>query len=222
MSTTFKRQDLPIAFTMLDAAERIKPRRDGRHLYDQYFLLWTAFHYFYSTIAAHKGLRTELVRNADGSIATRTNGSVQIPLVSPIHENELLFLALEELDNSVKNALILHESTQFFLNRSPFWQGIRIEVDGFNQPVNGVIRLFETVDPQYPVWSPIDKSVLERYYRDRSDQDCDFLVRQIGDLLLTVRNNLLHFSRKFDDGNDHTVIENALPLLKIIIAAFTA
>ena len=216
----FKNYELPIAQSMVAAARRVKPRRDGRHPYDKYFLLWTAFNNIYSEIAAREGYRTELVRGEDGAVETWLNGNVKIPKVKSIHEREQIYLAVTKFDGKLKDRLILHECTQFFVKRTPFWQGKPIEYDTFGQRVNGVIHVAHTTCVEYPVWSPVDHQIYEGYLDHLEDAEArDFLTRQILDLLYIVRENLMHFSRKFDDSNDIAVIDHALPLLDLIVGA---
>ena len=69
MTTIFQRYELPIAYSMIAAAKRIRPRRDGHHSFEQYFLFWTAFNNIYTTIAHRKGLRTQIKKNDDGSMS---------------------------------------------------------------------------------------------------------------------------------------------------------
>ena len=82
-----------MAYVMVDASGRVKPRRDGRHPVDQYFLFWTAFSAVYATLAHRQGIRTELVRAEDGSVVTRPNGGVRIPeVVWPLTARRVLTL----------------------------------------------------------------------------------------------------------------------------------
>ena len=218
---TFKRHELPIAYSMIAAAGRVRPRRDGQHPFEKYFLLWTAFKNIYTTIASRQGRSTQLLIGDDGTVETCTNGNVKIPKVKTVSEREQIHLALGEFDDKLKHNLIMHESTKFFVSRIPYWQGTQIEHDAFGQRVNGVINVSYTASTDYPVWSPIDTQTYERFLmKPNQEEDMDFLTRQIVDLLFTVSKNLMHISKKFDDGNDMTVIENALPLLEMIVAAF--
>ncbi|MGD2157140.1 MAG: hypothetical protein PVG14_09130 [Anaerolineales bacterium] len=222
MNVTFKRHELPMAYSMIAAANRIKPRRDGRHPIDKFFLLWTAFNSIYTTIAHHRGHSPQLMVSDDGTIETHTNGNVKIPEVRKVSEREQIHLALEEFDDQLKHELILHESTKFFVSRTPYWQGKPIEHDAFGQRVNGVINVNYTTSSDYPIWSPVDPQIYEGYLENPDNEaDRDFLSGQIVDLLYTVRDNLMHFGRKFDDSNDLAVFEKALPPLEIIVASFT-
>ena len=222
MTTIFQRYELPIAYSMIAAARRIRPRRDGNHPFEQYFLFWTAFNNIYTTIAHSKGRRTKLKENEDGSIVTIANGNVNIPEVVIVSEREQIRLAFQEFDDDLKRTLILHKGTEYFVGRIPSWQGIKIEFDAFGQRVNGVINVNYTSDSQYPVWSPIDFQLFEEYLENPDNEDNkDFLARQIVDLLYTIRNNLMHGGKRFDDANDIAVVENALPMLELIVTSFT-
>jgi hypothetical protein len=207
---------------MIAAARRIRPRRDGRHPFEQYFLLWTAFNNIYTVIAQRKGRRTRLIENADGSVATVTNGHVRIPQVAVVSECEQIDCAFEELDDGLKHTLITHQGTHYFTTRIPFWQGKEIQTDAFGQRVNGVIHVNHTCDSRYPVWSPIDIQFYEAYLENPGDKENrDFLARQVVDLLYTVRQNIMLGGRKFDDANDISVVEHALPMLELIVSSFT-
>ena len=218
MKHKFTRQDLPIAFSMLDAADRIRPRRDGRHPYDKFFLMWTAFTQIYAAIASNAGLSTQYQYNDDGTIATQMNGNVKIPRVTPVNVSDQLRAAFGELDKELKHTLIMHPGVQFFLQRKPFWQGKPIGIDAFGQRVNGVIKVRETTRAEYPVWSPVDPQVHAAYLKNPNDETSrDFLAQQILELLHTISTNLMHFNKSFDDSTDISVVENALPLLGLIV-----
>jgi hypothetical protein len=207
---------------MIAAARRIKPRRDGRHPYDQYFLYWTAFNQVFATLAARQGLHTQLVTTQDGTVQTWANGNLKIPKVNPVSESDQMYIALHAFTEALKHDLILHESTKYFKHRIPSWQGEKIEFDAFGQRLNGVIHVGYTSSADYPVWSPIDLQIYETYVANQKDEAArDVLSKQVLDLLYTVRKNLMIFSRKFDDSNDFSVIRHALPLLQLIVAAFT-
>jgi hypothetical protein len=222
MTTVFQRYELPIAYSMIATARRIRPRRDGQHPFQQYFLFWTAFNNIYTTIAYREGCRTHIKENDDGSIATISNGYVNIPDVVIVSEREQIHHAFHEFDDDLKHTLILHEGTEYFVRRIPYWQGIKIEYDAFGQRVNGVINVNYTSDSQYPIWSPIDTQHYEEYLKNReNEENRDFLAKQIVDLLYTIRINIMHGGKRFDDANDITVAENALPMLELIVSSFT-
>lgn len=222
MTTIFQRYELPIAYAMIAAARRVRPRRDGRHPFEQYFLLWTAYNNIYTTIANREGHRTRIIENDDGSIITIPNGNVNIPKVAIVSERKQIYLSFNEFDDDLKHTLIIHESTKYFVNRIPSWQGTKIEYDAFGQRVNGVINVNYTSDRQYPVWSPIDIQYYEVYLENpENGENRDFLVRQIVDLLFTIRENFMHGGQRFDDANDISVVENGLPMLELIVSSFT-
>lgn len=222
MRTKLNASEIPVAYTMIATAQRVKPRRDGQHPYQVYFYLWTAFDNIYSLLAGREGLEPKLLYNPDGSVARYANGGVNIPIVEEIREEALMQVAIDAFDLNLQHQLIQHESTRFFAHRIPYWQGKKIEHDADGQKVNGVIHVKHTLDAAYPVWSPID---MEAYaaYLENGDDDANrrLLTRQIVALLYTVRKNMTLPKRSFDDSNDLSVVAHALPLLEIIINFFT-
>jgi hypothetical protein len=222
MTVKLQSHEIPFAYAMLATAARMRPRRDGSHLYQKYYLYWSAFDNIYTTIADRKGISSRIKEDDQGAVVTLPNGNVNIPEVIVVNEREKLDIAIAELDANLMHVLITHQGTRFFLNRIPYWRGAEIEFDAFGQRVNGIINVNYTSDRQYPVWSPIDIQFYQDYLENPGDQDNKrFLARQIVDLLYTVRLNLMQGSRKLDDANDINVIENALPLLELIVISFT-
>lgn len=222
MTAKINRSEIQIAYPMIETAKRIKPRRDGGHWYQKYFLYWTAFTAIYTTIARHQGLRNQIVKNEDGSIATQANGHVNIPEVKVASEREQLHFCVDEFDDQLKHTLITHQSTKYFLTRIPYWEGEKIKTDAFRQRINGVLNVNHTTSRDYPVWSPIDIQYYEAYLDNPDNQETrDFLIKQIVDLLHTIRNNFMSGGRKLNDANDLSIPENALPLLEIIVNSFT-
>ena len=217
----FSSGQIPLAYAMIAAADRLRPRRDGRHPIEKYFLLWTAFSAVYTTIAEQKGFRTELVVDEGGEVVTRQNGGVKIPIVEEINERDQVHAALEDFDVGVKHRLIAHTNLVFFLQRSPFWQGKKIERDASGQRLNGVVDVLSTTSSEYPVWSPLDTAGYQRYLENPDDgENRDLLTRQIVDMLYTMRKNLMRLGNVFDDASDIAVYENGLPLIEMIVAAF--
>jgi hypothetical protein len=223
MTTKFPRHELPLAYAMIENARRVRPRRDAGHLYQKYFLLWTAFNSIYTTIAHRHGLRTRIMEDEHGDIIRIPNGNVSIPKVGVVSEIKQIFLSMDQIDEDLKHNLITHQSTEYFVNRIPAWDGIKIEFDSLGQKVNGVINVDYTSDHQNPVWSPIDTQFYQEYFENPDDKENrDFLARQVVDLLLTIRLNLMHGGKRFDDANDINVVENALPMLEMIVYSFTS
>jgi hypothetical protein len=222
MTIKFRRHQLPMAYSMIETARRIRPRRDGGHLAQKYFLLWTAFSAIYTAIAHRKGCRTRLRVDKDGAVVTAANGSVVIPQVVEPDEGQRIALACQELPADLQDALIRHPGTAFFAGRVPSWRGIKIEHDAFGQRVNGVIHVSHTTGADYPVWSPVDVVLYASYLKGPDEETREFLARQIVDLLRTIREDLMQgSSRKLDDANDLTVHQNALPMLELIVASYT-
>ncbi|MBN2602074.1 MAG: hypothetical protein JXR87_08775, partial [Candidatus Marinimicrobia bacterium] len=148
MTSTLRKQDIQIAYSMIETAQRIRARRDGSHLFQLYFLFWAAFNKIYTAIAYRKGIRTQIKKNSDGSIMTITNGNVNIPKVLSVSEKEQIYCSLDEFKDVLKDSLIHHKGTEYFVNRIPYWQSKPIEYDVVGQRVNGVLNIEYTVDRQ--------------------------------------------------------------------------
>lgn len=218
----FKRNEIPVSYSLIGAARHIKKVARERHPFRIYFYYWAAFNEIYSTISYTASRSNTLRMDATGQPFRRQNGSVQIPIVQRVQEREQIDLAFDEFDDELKHNLIVHPNTVFFLNRIPKWQGQQIEFDSIGQKLNGVLKVSDTINIDYPVWSPIDIPAYQAYSANPTDSvSRDLLSKQILNLLYTVRCNLAHGHKEYNDGNDVTVVQNALPLLKTIISAFT-
>lgn len=213
--------EVPIAYSMVELVKQ----QNSKQLSDpfqEFMCYWIAFNNIYTTITEMKGRVGNIKTDANGSIQTRLNGSNQIPVIfnSP-NEAEELDIIFNEFDHSLKNILILHPNTEFFVNRKPQWHGSEIESDSLGQQVNGVLNLRYTVNSSFPVWSPIDIPAYQRYRAGQPvDTDEDLLARQILILIYTIRNNTFHGGKRADDANDRKVIEKGTPLLIIILNHF--
>jgi hypothetical protein len=215
----FYEYEVPVAHSMMQTADELI--KSNAHPHHVFTCLWSAFNNIYVTVADRNGRRPELSRNADGSLKTRTLGTVTVPIVTTVSEREQLQLAFAEFSDSLKFFLAGNEHTRFFAQRTPYWGGSQIATDDKGQPVNGVINVGYTVDTKNPVWSPIDTKALADFLADPSKTDLrDSLARQVLDLLYTVRNNTFHGGKRFDDANDREVLERAVTLLRAIVRAF--
>jgi hypothetical protein len=115
----------------------------------------------------------------------------------------------------------MHPTVAYFVERTPHWRGESIGKDAAGQRLNGVLNVGQTVNFDYPVWSPIDTSAWRQYVGGHMDPaNRDALAKQLVDMLYTVRNNTFHGGKRADDAEDHRVVENALPLLRMIVESF--
>lgn len=211
--------EVPVAYSMLALASY--PERSGFLPLQDFVCYWTAFNNIYVTVAEKKGQRASLKRSADGELETRPAGSVRIPKIVPIREIDQINLVFSEFSDELKQKLVEHPSTAFFVYRIPRGQNQEIEFDALGQRLNGVINVGHTVDTDYPVWSPIDVARYESYARgDRDPEVRDSLARQILYLLYTVRNNAFHGGKRADDADDQQVVGQALHLLTLMVEAF--
>ncbi len=221
MTVKFVPREIPVATSMIKAARRLRKRKDGYHPFEKYVYYWTAFNNIYHNIAYLEGEQATYKKDKQGNIKTTLNGSVSIPAVKPVEERKQIELAINQFDNVLKHQLIMHDSTRFFVYRTPCWEEKSIQKDINGQTVNGVINVNYTTDSNHPVWSPIDVEAYNNYINNQNDNAArNLLAKQIVFLLYTVRNNLLHAGKRIDDTNDTEVVEKATPLLATIVSAF--
>jgi hypothetical protein len=181
---------------------------------------WTAFNNCYVTIFDLDGENKTSVERKNGVVQRITNGSVQIPKTLGVpRERDQLEHVFTHFDQALRTSLVGCPNTEYFSNRTPELGGHGpIQQDASGQVLNGVLSITRTVEADNPVWSPIDKPAYARFKAgSASEADVNLLSRQILFLLYSVRNNLLHGGKRFDDATDQKVVENALPLLEMIL-----
>jgi len=181
---------------------------------------WTAFNNCYVTIFDLDGKNQITLERVNGVVTSIANGSVRIPKVLKVsRERDELDHMFTHFDQGLRMELVECPNTEFFVNRTPELDGHGpIQHDASGQVLNGVLSITRTVEVNNPVWSPIDKPAYARFKAGgASEADVYLLSRQILFLLYTVRNNLSHGGKRFDDAADEKVVENALPLLELIL-----
>lgn len=187
----------------------------------KYMCLWSAFDNIYTTVADRRGIRPALRVDESGEPIKADRGEVQVWQVDAPREAEKLRIVFKEFSKELRERLVMHRSTRFFVYRTPHWQGHELDIDAEGQKINGVINVGRTVDPLRPVWSPISIEAYERVLSGAaSDDDLDLVSNQILWLLYTVRNNIMHGGKRADDANDVEVADNALVLLQEIVYSF--
>lgn len=207
----FHQVEVPVACSMIELTER------ADHPFQTYFCFWAAFNNIYTLVAQRNGVTVRLNMDRNGRGRTEQRWTYVFPSVIPPKEHEQIVEAVNALDVRVKDALISHPNTRFFVERKP--HGVANNRDTFGQLINGVLNVTRTVNPQSPVWSPIDKQAYERYVTGEHS-DINLLAEQIIFMLYTIRNNLLHGSKNPGEENDLTVVQNALPLLELVVRGF--
>jgi hypothetical protein len=215
--SVFAEYEIPVAYSMVAMATQVP----SVHPLQAFTCYWAAFNNIYVAISERAGKSAQLRKNADGSLRTRAVGQINIPRVSTVSEREQIDLAFQRFPDELKRRIVEHSSTRFFAYRTPHWRGQPIEKDASGQRLNGVLNVGHTVDAKHPVWAPIDIGMFEAYQSGaRNSVHRDALASQILDLLYTVRNNAFHGGKSADDANDTAVLEQALPLLVMIVASF--
>ena len=209
--------DVPVATSMLRMANKKISRNP---LYD-YMCYWIAFNNIYTIISDRMEMGPTFARHDDGTMKISQSNNLILPKVKRLSERKQIEAAFGQFDDDLKDVLIMHDSTRFFVYRTPVWRDQSIEFDLRGQRLNGVIKVGYTVDAYYPVWSPIDTDLFESYTAGYRDNEARVhLSIQILDILYTIRNNTMHAGKKPDSDNDREVVEKALPLLKEIVAYF--
>jgi len=219
-SRTFERWEVPVAYSLIDLIKGT-PRVQDR-VFRDYALYWMAFNNIYTTISYDRGLRPEFAGGA-GKPEFKTLGELEMPDVKAVPERCQIEAAFGAFPDDLKDRLISHESTAFFVDRHPRLHHGELPRDAKGQHLNGVLNVGQTINEKCPVWSPINRALYERYMKgERTVEIRSKLAKQILDVLYTVRNNLFHGGKRADDAGDVEVVRKALPLLRMVVEAFTA
>jgi hypothetical protein len=220
MGKVFTNAEVPVAYSMLGLAQ--KTSNQEPQPFHQYIFCWTAFNNVYATLAEYAGLSPRLRKEKDGAVTTHRECGVDMPDVSAPTERDQIDVACDAMSDDLKDRLVNHENTRFFVYRTPSWRGNQINKDSRGQKLNGVLNVGRTVSSEDPVWSPIDLETYESYAFSQGHRQRDELSRQVVNVLYTVRNNVVHGGKRADDGNDREVLEKAIPLLTMIVESFLA
>jgi hypothetical protein len=187
----------------------------------EFICLWTAFNNVYTTIADRLGLRPRVKRYSDGTPKTFREEDFVMVRVDPVREREKIDLAYNLFSENLKHELIVNESTKYFVYRTPTLNGHKIENDGLNQRLNGIINVGLSVDPKFPVYSRIDINLFEKYLNNSHDERArNTLGRQLVYVLYTIRNNIFHGDKRNDDTDDRDIVSHAVPLMSVIVSNF--
>ena len=218
----FHHIEVPVAASMIELAAQ------AQYPFQKYFCIWTAFNNIYTLIAKRlverhmvssaQDLVVELVKE-DGVVKfnRRDAWGYSFPKVTASQERRQISEAIKQIDRPTKHILINHPNVYFFVVRSP--KGTRLKVDHEGKQINGVLNVTKTVNPQYPVWSPINQQAYKNYLAgDLATQT--ILIEQVLFMLYTIRNNLVHGSKSMSEANDVEVVGMALPLLEIVVRSF--
>lgn len=204
----------PVAHSMIKLLQNIVLKQFEP--FNKFIFYWTAFNNIYVTVAEMNGKKASLDYD-NGVPKTRSIGGLKISKVKTVQEKDQLMHIFSDFPKELKINLIMHESTKYFVYRTPSWNSKKIVRDAFGQKLNGVINVGYTVDSNYPVWSPINTDLYERYVSKHNDTSMNLLAEQILWVLYTIRNNTFHGGKRFDDANDRYVVSKAVPLLEMIV-----
>jgi len=189
---------------------------------EQYMCYWVGFSNICVTIANEQGCRPALMTSG-GRLQLEQVGDFSMPKVRLPEEREQLEAVCKVLSPQLKEKLILHRCTRFFVNRLPRFEGEELTVDARGQRLNGVLNIGRTFDAANPVWCPIDQTLYYAYLNgERTGERADKLGREILAVLFTIGKNRLHGSRRADDASARNVVEHALPLMKEVVNSFVS
>ena len=219
-SRTFRAWQFPLASSMVRLVEQ--GWRGEMEPLGQYMCYWASLNNICVTIANEQGCRPELLTSGGQPLLEQV-GAFRMPRVRTPNAQERLEAAHMVFPPQLKERLILHSCTRFFVNRLPRYQGRELTVDARGQRLNGVLNIGRTVEATNPVWSPIDPDLYYTYLKgDRTSEGTDKLGKEILGVLYTIGDNVFHWGKRVDDASDINVVEHALPLLKEIVNSFVS
>ena len=211
-------------FQLASAMVRLVEQRRSIELepLEQYMCYWVGFSNICVTIAHEQGCRPALLTSG-GRLQLEQIGDFSMPKVRVPEEREQLEAVNKVLSPQLKEKLILHRCTRFFVNRLPRFEGDELTVDSRGQRLNGVLDVGRTVDAANPVWRPIDQALYYAYLNgDRTGERSDKLGQDILTVLFTIGKNRFHGNKRADEASIRNVVEHALPLLKTVVSSFVS
>jgi hypothetical protein len=215
---SFRAWEFPLAFSMVRLAEH--GMRGELEPLEQFMCYWIGFNNICVTIANESG-GTAAALQSGARPQFEEVGGFTMPRVHAARARARLQAVFAMLTPQLKETLILHRCTRFFVNRQPRFQGQELTVDARGQRLNGVLNIGKTLAAGDPVWSPVDHAAYYAYVNGaRSREGADRLALEILLLLHTAGTNLFHGGRRADDASDINIVEQALPLLKEVVGAF--
>jgi len=220
MSAIFDRDDLTIADKMLDLVDK----DNATHPFQKFMCFWIAFNNIYTTNAYTLGKNDQLIKDASGEVQYRDDelSGLRFPVISTrLNEKDQILKIIKETNIDFQKKLIFNPNLTYFVNRHPIFNGVEIKKDDLGQEVNGVINIKKTINANYPIWSPIDKSLFKKAKEKAIiDEEITKLSAQISLMLYTIRNNLFHGGKEPTDWNESEVVKYALPLLSSLVKFF--
>src|SRR5688500_7900208 len=137
------RIEIPIAMSLLELA------RKSAQPFQEFICYWTAFNNIYAVIADRGGVRPRLRVGADGQPKIKEVEGLRMAKVDTPKERAQLDSVFCEFGNELKNSLIIHEATRYFVYRTPQLEGQSLERDALGQRLNGVLKVGRTANREY-------------------------------------------------------------------------
>lgn len=215
---SFRAWEFPLAFSMVRLAEH--GMRGELEPLEQFMCYWVGFNNICVTIANESGCGPAPLKSGGRPLFEQV-GDYTMPRMHAPKARERLRAVCRAFSPQLKETLILHRCTRFFVNRQPRFQGQELTVDARGQRLNGVLNIGNMDGAGNPVWSPVDHALYYAYVNgERVPEAADRLAMQILVLLHTAGKNLFHGGKRADDASDINIVEQALPLLKEAVGAF--
>jgi hypothetical protein len=214
----YDKSDFDVACSMLSWVEA-NPKAHPVHRFASY---WMAFNNIYVSLADFSEKAAKLKTDSSGRVEMRRPiHGCDMPKVVPVKERDQINIAVSELTAPAKAELVGHKNVAFFVNRTPVYDRFPLVENKSGQKLNGVLNVGHSLSKDYPVWSPLSREANANVNQNTaSEAEVDLLAKQIVHMLYTVRNNLFHGGKRADDAQDTAVLENAIPLLAIVVRFF--
>jgi hypothetical protein len=116
--------DCPTAQAMLTLSRTLEGQPKNAYLCS-----WTALDSLVRLIARQSGLKPQFNLRKNGTLKMRDVGGLRMPKVTAPSTKDIYSTALEELDNRVKHALIVHESVAVCAYRTPTFDNRLVRTD---------------------------------------------------------------------------------------------
>ncbi|HEY4312833.1 MAG TPA: hypothetical protein VGN12_25510 [Pirellulales bacterium] len=203
----FDRIEAPVAFSMVDHLDH--PTQQPTCVFARYACCWMAFNNIYFV-----ALRGKLATNPKYCQDRK-------PHEMPSEKCHLTFIA-SQIVPGVLQQVIESPSFEFFLTRRPTsLHGNVPDIQGV--PPNGVTNIARSIYANVPKVSGLDRTIAGRVgTKNQLATDEGAVAAELVMMLYTIRNNMFHGGKEFDDPNANEVLREAYVILRNIVDSFLA
>jgi hypothetical protein len=214
-SPAFQHTEIPVARSMLRLACQ------STNIFARYICTWISFNNVYTTLWYRCRDNQGAFNNPNADYPCSEKPTLQLSPKRP-REWELIDHAFAHFSTSLKETLVLHPSTDFFVNRTPRPPRGLFAHHPNQAQHNGVLKVGDST-PSAPEYQEIDVAAFNQFQANTADSAAlDVVADQVLDVLYAVRNNTFHGGKQADDAQDVEVVERALPLVQLIVRDFWA